>query len=121
MGLLSRAEARQRRHRRVRKRLFGSAEQPRLSVFRSNRHIYAQLIDDIAGKTLSSASTTEHSLRSALQETGNTAGARLVGQTIATRAREKGVSRVVFDRGGFLYHGQVKALADAAREGGLVF
>jgi large subunit ribosomal protein L18 len=110
---------RQRRHRRVRKKVAGSAERPRLSVFRSNRHIYAQIIDDRAGRTMVSASSME----SGLDLTGKSKSdvATEVGRVLAGRAREKGVEKVVFERGGNLYHGRVKALADGAREGGLVF
>ena len=110
---------RQRRHRRVRKKVSGSAERPRLSVFRSNRHIYAQIIDDRTGKTLICAS----SMDSELDLTGKSKSdaAAEVGRVLARRAREGGVERVIFDRGGNLYHGRVKALADGAREGGLVF
>ncbi len=110
---------RQRRHRRVRRKVSGSAERPRLSVFRSNRHIYAQIIDDRAGRTLVSAS----SMDSELDLTGKNKSdvAAEVGRVLARRAREEGMERVVFERGGNLYHGRVKALADGAREGGLVF
>lgn len=118
---MNRAEARRRRHRRVRKRVAGTGERPRLSVFRSNQHIYAQVIDDLSRTTLFAANTTEPGMKAALKGTGNLEAARLVGRTVASRAAEKGITQVVFDRGGFLYHGQVKALADAAREGGLVF
>ncbi len=109
--------ARQRRHRRVRKRVRGTAERPRLAVFRSNRHITAQVIDDTAGRTLAAASTVERDLRSG--PTGNKDAATTVGRLVAERARAAGVTRVVFDRGGFLYHGRVAAVADAAREAGL--
>ena len=109
--------ARQRRHRRVRKRVRGTAERPRLAVFRSNRHITAQVIDDTAGRTLAAASTVEADLRS--RPTGNKDAATRVGRLVAERARSAGVTRVVFDRGGFLYHGRVAAVADAAREAGL--
>ncbi|MDP8958065.1 MAG: 50S ribosomal protein L18 [Actinomycetota bacterium] len=112
----SRHEARLRRHRRVRKKVHGSAQRPRLCVFRSNRYIYAQVIDDDAGVTLAAASSQESGLRGR-SLTSVTAAA--VGQVVAERAREAGVEEVVFDRGGFLFHGRVKALADAAREGGL--
>jgi large subunit ribosomal protein L18 len=106
------------RHRRVRKRVSGSPERPRLAVFRSNRHVYAQLIDDHAGATIASASTLEPELKGA----GNTAAtAGTVGRLLAERAKDKGITTAVFDRGGFLYHGKVKALADGAREGGLKF
>ena len=109
--------ARQRRHRRVRKRVRGTAARPRLAVFRSNRHITAQVIDDTAGRTLAAASTVERDLRSG--PTGNKDAAATVGRLVAERARAAGVTRVVFDRGGFLYHGRVAAVADAAREAGL--
>ncbi len=106
------------RHRRVRKRVSGSPERPRLAVFRSNRHLYAQLIDDLAGTTIASASTLDPQLKGA----GNTtATAASVGRLLAQRAKDKGIGAAVFDRGGFLYHGKVKALADGAREGGLEF
>ena len=112
-------ESRIRRHRRVRKKIRGTAERPRLAVYRSNRHIIAQVIDDIAGHTLVSASSTEAELRSG--PTGNVAGAAAVGKLIAERAKEKNIAAVVFDRGGFRYHGRVAALADSAREAGLEF
>ncbi|WP_419918665.1 50S ribosomal protein L18 [Candidatus Poriferisocius sp.] len=112
-------QSRVRRHRRVRKKIRGTAERPRLAVYRSNRHIVAQLIDDTAGHTLTSASTIEPGLRSG--PTGNIAGAAVVGKLIAERAREKNITAVVFDRGGFRYHGRVAALANSAREAGLEF
>jgi large subunit ribosomal protein L18 len=112
--------ARLRRHHRVRKKVSGTAARPRLAVFRSNKHISAQVIDDRAGRTLASASTVEKGLRDA-GRTSNKAAAAAVGQLVATRAREAGVTRVVFDRGGFLFHGRVAAVADAAREAGLEF
>ncbi len=112
-------EARVRRHRRVRKRVTGTAERPRLSVFRSNRHIEAQVIDDRTGTTLAAASTIEPSLRD--DATGNVEAAGRVGRLVAERAREAGVETVVFDRGGYRYHGRVAALADAARDAGLEF
>ena len=108
-----------RRHRRVRKRVTGTAERPRLAVFRSNKHISAQVIDDVSGRTVASASTVEADLRG--PSTGNKDAAAKVGRLVAERAKSAGVSRVVFDRGGFLYHGRVAALADAARENGLEF
>jgi len=111
------ALARQRRHRRVRKRVRGTAERPRLAVFRSNRHVVAQVIDDVAGRTLAAASTVEADLRSGA--TGNREAAAKVGRLVADRARAAGVEKVVFDRGGFRYHGRVAAVADAAREAGL--
>lgn len=112
--------ARQRRHARIRKRVLGTAERPRLSVFRSLNHMYGQIIDDSAAKTLVATSTLEPDLKEKLK--GNkTEAARTVGQELARRAKEAGISRVVFDRGGFLYHGRVKALADGARSAGLEF
>ena len=110
---------RERQHRRVRKKVTGTPERPPLSVFRSNKHIVAQGIDDHSGRTLGAASTVERALRS--EGTGNKAGATAVGRLVAERARAAGVERVVFDRGGFLYHGRVAALAEAAREAGLEF
>jgi large subunit ribosomal protein L18 len=118
MASLSQEERRRRRHRRVRRRVSGTAERPRLAVFRSNRHIFAQVIDDQNGRTLVAASTVEPELRSG--RTGSVEGAAAVG-LIAERAIAVGVRRVVFDRGGFQYHGRVAALADAAREAGLEF
>jgi len=117
----SKLKARQRRHARVRKNLYGTALKPRLSVFKSLSHIYAQLIDDTTGKTLMSASTVEKTLRSELKHGGNVDAARKVGANIAERALEKSIKQVVFDRGGYKYHGCVKALADAARDKGLNF
>jgi len=112
-----RNEIRQRVHVRIRRKLTGSGERPRLSIYRSLNHIYAQVIDDAKGMTLVSAST-----QAAKSKTGgNVAAAREIGKLIAERAKEKGIKRVVFDRGGYLYHGRVKALADAAREAGLEF
>ena len=112
--------ARARRHRRIRVNLSGTQERPRLNVFRSLQHIYAQVIDDTSGTTLAAASTNEASVRGSLSGS-KTERARAVGKSIAERAREKGVTTVVFDRGGYLYHGRIKALADAAREAGLEF
>ena len=111
-------EARLRRHRRVRKKVKGTAERPRLAVFRSNKHITAQIIDDRSGHTLAAASTTEPSLDG---KGGNVDGATKVGELLASRAKDAGISTVVFDRGGNLYHGRIAALADAARKGGLEF
>ena len=118
-----RRAARDRRHRRVRKNVHGAPARPRLAVFRSLNHIVAQLIDDSAGHTLAAASTHDAEVRKALGKAGpsSVAGATVVGRVIAERARGAGVTRVVFDRGGYLYHGRVKALADAAREAGLEF
>ncbi len=110
-------ELKARRHRRVRRKIAGTAERPRLAVFRSNRHIVAQVIDDGAGRTLAAASTVEATLRT--EATGNAAAAATVGRLIAERAKAAGVDKVVFDRGGARYHGRVAALADAAREAGL--
>jgi large subunit ribosomal protein L18 len=110
-------EARLRRHRRVRKKVEGTAERPRLAVFRSNKHISAQVIDDRSGRTIAAASTTETDLRAGA--TGNKEAATQVGRLVAERAKAAGVSKVVFDRGGNLYHGRVAAVADAAREAGL--
>jgi len=104
----------------VRKGLFGTTERPRLSVFRSDKHIYAQVIDDMAGKTLASASSSAE-VRGELKNGGNIAAAKLVGKAIAQKAKSAGVTKVAFDRNGRKYHGRVKALADAAREGGLQF
>ncbi len=115
---IAKNEIRQRVHARIRKKLRGTAERPRLAVFRSMAHIYAQLIDDSRGATLVSASTVE---KSAKTNGGNVAAARTVGKLIAERAREQGIQKVVFDRGGYIYHGRVKALADAARQAGLEF
>ncbi|MGC8668323.1 MAG: 50S ribosomal protein L18 [Chthonomonadales bacterium] len=109
------------RHRRVRAKVRGSAERPRLNVFRSLKNIHAQIIDDDAGRTLAAASTVEAAFRSTGKSGGNVEAARMVGALVAQRAREKGITRVVFDRGGYKYHGRVKALADAARAEGLEF
>ena len=118
-----RRAARDRRHRRVRKAVIGQAARPRLAVFRSLHHITVQVIDDSAGHTLAAASTHDADIRKELGTSANSsaAAAAVVGRVIAERAKEKGVSRVVFDRGGYLYHGRVKALADAARNAGLEF
>ncbi|HTW08730.1 MAG TPA: 50S ribosomal protein L18 [Acidimicrobiales bacterium] len=113
-------KARDRRHHRVRKRVSGTAERPRLAVFRSNRHVVAQVIDDVSGRTLASASSLEAPVRIA-GTTGNRSAATAVGKLVAERARAAGVTKVAFDRGGFLYHGRVASLADAAREAGLEF
>ena len=112
-----RDELRRRRHHRVRKKVSGTPERPRLAVFRSNRHISAQIIDDLHGRTLAAASTLETELRG--QPTANVVAATAVGQLLGSRARAAGVTRVVFDRGGFLYHGRVAAVAEAARQTGL--
>jgi len=117
----SRKAIRAKKHWRMRNTLAGTAERPRLAVFRSNSHMYAQIIDDTVGKTLAAASTTEKEAKSALQYTDTIEAAAYVGKLIAERAKEKGITEVVFDRGGFLYTGKVQALADAAREAGLQF
>ena len=117
MAQKDRATVRRAVHRRIRKKVQGTAERPRLAIYRSLNHIYAQLIDDEAGRTVASASTTEKDLRGGTG--GNVEAARRVGEAIAARAQERGITRVVFDRGGYRYHGRVKALADAAREAGL--
>ena len=117
-------EIRNRVHKRIRRKLAGTQERPRLAVFRSVAHIYAQVIDDMSGTTLVSAASTEPSLKTLFEKTtrgGNIAGAKALGKTIAERLQEKGIKRVVFDRGGFLYHGRIRAVADAAREAGLEF
>lgn len=116
-----RKKMRQKKHLRIRKHIVGTAERPRLSVFRSLKHIYAQIIDDSKGITLLSASTLEAPLKTELDNPGNIEAARKVGQIIGKKAVEKGLKQVVFDRGGNLYHGRVKALADGAREAGLEF
>jgi large subunit ribosomal protein L18 len=116
-----RNKARLKRHLRVRKKLAGTAERPRLNVFRSSKHVYAQIIDDTKGVTLVSASTLDKELRDQIQNGGNVDAAQKVGALVAQRAKAKGIEKVVFDRGGYLYHGRVKALADAAREAGLEF
>ncbi len=117
----SRNAARERRHQRVRKNISGSPDKPRLNVYRSLAEIYAQVIDDKAGQTLVSASSVDHELRGNLEGKKKSEQARLVGKALAERAKAKGISKVVFDRGGYRYIGRVKALADGAREGGLEF
>ena len=114
-------QLRQRRHLRVRKKVSGTSSRPRLAVFRSEHHIYAQVIDDTAGQTLAAASTLDATLKSELKYGGNVTAAKAVGKLLGERAKEKGVERVVFDRGGFAYHGRVAALAEGAREAGLEF
>ena len=117
----SKSELRVKKHERLRNRLSGTAERPRLAVFRSNNHMYAQIIDDTVGNTLVSASTTEKALNAEIEKTNNVEAAAYVGTLVAKRAIEKGINTVVFDRGGFLYQGKIQALADAAREAGLQF
>lgn len=116
---ISRDEIRVRVHKRIRRHVHGDAVRPRLAVFRSLKHIYAQVIDDTQGRTLVSASSAEKN--SPVASGGNVAGAKEIGKLIADRAKAKGIAKVVFDRGGYLYHGRIKALADAAREAGLEF
>lgn len=116
----SKLKSRQRRHERIRKKVFGTAGKPRLSVFKSLSNIYVQLIDDTTGKTLAAASTAEKAVNAGLKHGGNVEAAKKVGASIAAKALEKNIKTVVFDRGGYQYHGCVKALADAAREKGLI-
>lgn len=117
----SRKDVRVKKHMRIRNRFSGTAERPRLAVFRSNNHMYAQIINDTVGNTLVSASTVEKEIRSELEKTNNVEAAAYLGTVIAKRALEKGIKEVVFDRGGFIYQGKVAALAEAAREAGLEF
>ena len=117
----SKSELRVKKHERLRNRLSGTAERPRLAVFRSNNHMYAQIIDDTVGHTLVSASTVEKTVKSELEKLNDTEAASYVGTLVAKRALEEGIDKVVFDRGGFLYKGKIQALADAAREAGLQF
>jgi len=122
MSILSRKQQTQKRHKRLRRTLNGTSDRPRLAIFRSNNHIYAQVIDDYAQSTICAASTLDKDLRTALQRGGSNCDASIaVGELVAKRALEKGIQQVVFDRGGNLYHGRVKALANAAREAGLQF
>ncbi len=117
----SRSEVRVNKHRKLRNRFSGNAERPRLAVFRSNNHMYAQIIDDTVGKTLVSASTVQKEVKAELEKTNNVDAAAYLGTVIAKKAIEQGINTVVFDRGGFIYQGKIKALADAAREAGLEF
>ena len=117
----SRSEVRVNKHRKLRNRFSGTAERPRLAVFRSNNHMYAQIIDDTVGNTLVAASTVEKAVSAELEKTNNVDAAAYLGTVIAKRAIEKGINTVVFDRGGFIYHGKIAALAEAAREAGLEF
>jgi large subunit ribosomal protein L18 len=124
MKIRTKADRRNRIRMRQRKRILGTAERPRLAVFRSVSHIYAQVIDDLAGRTVASAASTEPSLKTTFSgkiRGGNRAGAEALGELIASRVKEKGITRVVFDRGGNLYHGRVQAVAEAARKAGLEF
>lgn len=116
-----RAEIREKKHKKIRNRFSGTAERPRLAVFRSNNHIYAQIIDDTVGNTLVAASTMEKEIKASVEKTNDIAAAAAVGTAIAKKALEKGITEVVFDRGGFIYQGKIQALADAAREAGLQF
>ena len=116
-----RSEIRLKKHKRIRNRFSGTAERPRLAVFRSNNHIYAQIIDDTVGNTLVAASTVEKEIKASVEKTNDVAAAAAVGTAIAKKALEKGITEVVFDRGGFIYQGKIQALADAAREAGLQF
>jgi large subunit ribosomal protein L18 len=118
---ISRAEVRQKKHRRMRNHISGTAAKPRLSVFRSNNHMYAQIIDDTAGNTLVSASTLQKDVKSELEKTNDVNAASYLGTVIGKKAVEAGITEVVFDRGGFIYKGKIQALADAAREAGLKF
>ena len=117
----SRAEIREKKHRRLRHHLNGTATTPRLAVFRSNKHIYAQIIDDTVGKTLVSASTLQKDVKAELEKTNNVDAAAYLGTVLGKKAVEAGITEVVFDRGGYVYHGRVQALAEAAREAGLKF
>jgi large subunit ribosomal protein L18 len=119
MGL--RIEGRERRKLRIRRKISGTPERPRLSVFRSLKHIYAQVVDDVAGKTLAHCSTLSKDVKPQADETTKSEAAKLVGKTLAAQLKAKGITKVVFDRNGYLYHGRIKALAEGAREGGLEF
>jgi len=118
---IDRSGERQRIHKRIREKISGDANRPRLCVYRSSKYVYAQIIDDTQGKTLVSASTAEKEVRGDSKQAGNIQASKLVGKAIAERAKAKGIEAVVFDRGGYLYHGRIKAVADAARESGLKF
>ena len=121
IGKVKRSERRTRIHRRVRAKVKGTTERPRLAVFRSVKHIYAQVIDDVAGHTVVAASSSEKATATGKGGGGNMSGAKAIGKLVAERAKDKGIKSVVFDRGGYHYHGRVKALAEAAREAGLEF
>lgn len=118
---INRDEVRKNKHRRLRSRLSGTPERPRLAVFRSNNHMYAQVIDDVAGNTIVSASTLQADVKDGLEKTNNVEAATKLGEVIAKKALDKGITEVVYDRGGYIYQGKVKALADAARDAGLKF
>lgn len=117
----SRSKIRVKKHKKIRNKIHGTSERPRLAVFRSDKHMYAQVIDDLTGHTIVAASTLEKAISESLDKTNNVAAATLVGETIGKRAVEKGITEVIFDRGGYIYQGKVKALADSAREAGLKF
>jgi len=121
LNQISKDGARRRAHKRLRAKVKGSASMPRLNVFRSLNHIYAQIVDDATGQTLAAASTLDKNVRESVKNGGNVAAAKSVGQAVATRAKAVGINQVVFDRGGYAYHGRVKALADTARAAGLQF
>ena len=118
---VDRSAERRRIHKRIREKISGNSTRPRLCIYRSLKYIYAQVVDDTQGRTLAAASTAEKDVRKELKNAGNVAASKLVGKTIAERARAKGIEAVVFDRGGYLYHGRIKAVAEAAREAGLKF
>ncbi|QUI21493.1 50S ribosomal protein L18 [Vallitalea pronyensis] len=118
---VSRSKTRAKKHLKIRNKIVGTAERPRLAVYRSDKHMYAQIIDDVKGHTMVSASTIEKAISEGLDKTNNVSAAALVGETIGKKAVEKGITEVVFDRGGYIYQGKVKALADSAREAGLKF
>ncbi len=118
---IDRSAERQRIHKRIRAKISGNSNRPRLCIYRSLKFIYAQIVDDSQGKTLVAASTVEKELKGKLKQTGNIEASKLIGKTIAERAQSKGIKAVVFDRGGYLYHGRIKAVAEAARESGLEF
>ncbi len=121
LNMNKKIKARERRHRRVRKKIFGTPDVPRLNVFKSNTNIYAQIIDDLGSRTIVSASSLDKGLVNDIKTGGNIDAAKKVGQLLAKRALEANITKVVFDRGGYIYHGKIKALADSARETGLVF
>ena len=118
---VSRQAVRVKKHKKLRNKISGTTERPRLAVYRSNNHIYAQVIDDVKGHTIVAASTVEKAIKDTLEKTDDVAAAAVVGEAVAKKALDKGIETVVFDRGGYIYHGKVKALADAAREAGLKF
>lgn len=121
LNINKKIEARERRHRRVRKKIFGAPDRPRLNVFKSNTNIYVQIIDDLACRTLVSASSLDKGLAKEVKSGGNIEAAKRVGQLLARRALKANIKKVIFDRGGYIYHGKIKALAESAREAGLVF